>query len=165
MLVSTTNQAGWYGPIKDFVEEDKVIVRKALESFIEDAGASQIRAWRDSIPMLQRVLKTMKTINEGAGVIVDDGTLLEYVLPMEGGRRPDVLVLENGIVVILEFKGKERWDISDVDQAIGYKRDLENYHSICQDGQHPVHAILVMTRRTEPYTEKDGVFIRKNLIN
>ena len=159
MLVSTTNQAGWYGPIKDFVEEDKVIVRRALESFIEDAGASQIRAWRDSIPMLQRVLKTMKTINEGAGVIVDDGTLLEYVLPMEGGRRPDVLVLENGIVVILEFKGKERWDISDVDQAIGYKRDLENYHSICQDGQHPVHAILAMTRRTEPYSEKDGVFI------
>ena len=53
---------------------------------------------------------------------VDDGTLLEYVLPMEGGRRPDVLVLENGIVVILEFKGRERWDISDVDQAIGYKR-------------------------------------------
>ena len=53
MPVSATNQAGWYGPIKDFVEEDKVIVRKALESFIEDAGASQIRAWRDSIPMLQ----------------------------------------------------------------------------------------------------------------
>ncbi len=48
----------------------------------------------------------MKTINEGAGVIVDDGTLLEYKLPMEGGRRPDVLVLENDVVVVLEFKGK-----------------------------------------------------------
>ena len=45
------------GPIKDFVHEDEVIVRRVLESFIEDAGASQIRAWRDSIPMLQRVLK------------------------------------------------------------------------------------------------------------
>ena len=157
--MSTTEQVGWYGPIMDFVEEDRTIVRKALESFIEDAGSSQIRAWRDSIPMLQRVLKTMKTINEGAGVIVDDGTLLEYVLPMEGGRRPDVLVLENGVVVVLEFKGKERWDISDVDQAIGYKRDLENYHSICQDDQHPVHAILVMTRRTETHIEKDGIFI------
>ena len=154
-----TKQAGWYGPIMDFVEEDRTIVRRALESFIEDAGSSQIRAWRDSIPMLQRVLKTMKTINEGAGIIVDDGTLLEYILPMEGGRRPDVLVLENGVVVVLEFKGKERWNISDVDQAIGYKRDLENYHSICQDGQHPVYAILVMTRRIEPYIEKDGVFI------
>ena len=157
--MSTSQQAGWFGPIKDFVEEDRTIVRKALESFIEDAGSSQIRAWRDSIPMLQRILKSMKSINEGAGVIVDDGALLEYVLPMEGGRRPDVLVLENGVVVVLEFKGRDRWDISDVDQAIGYKRDLENYHSVCQDGQHPVHAILVMTRRTEPHKEKDGVFI------
>ena len=152
-------QAGWHGPIKDFVEEDRTIVRRALESFIEDAGSSQIRAWRDSIPMLQRVLKTMKTINEGAGIIVDDGTLLEYKLPMEGGRRPDVLVLENGVVIILEFKGKQNWGISDVDQAIGYKRDIENYHSVCQEGQHPVHAILVMTRRTEKYLEKDGIFI------
>ena len=157
--MSTSQQAGWHGPIMDFVEEDKTLVRKALESFIMDAGKSQIRAWRDSIQMLQRVLKTMKTINEGAGVIVDDGTLLEYKLPMEGGRRPDVLVLENGVVVVLEFKGKDRWDISDVDQAIGYKRDLENYHSICQKGQHPVHAILVMTRRKEAYAEKDGIYI------
>ena len=84
--------------------------------------------------------------------------MLEYVLPMEGGRRPDVLVLENGVVVVLEFKGRDRWDISDVDQALGYKRDLENYHSVCQDGQHPVYAVLVMTRRTD-LTDKDGVFI------
>ena len=157
--MSKSQQAGWHGPIMDFVEEDKSLVRKALESFISDAGKSQIRAWRDSIPMLQRVLKIMKTINQGAGVIVDDGTLLEYKLPMEGGRRPDVLVLENGVVVVLEFKGKDNWDISDVDQAIGYKRDLENYHSICQEEQHPVHAILVMTRREEAYIQKDGIYI------
>ena len=152
-------QAGWSGPIKDFVEEDRLIVRKALENFIQDAGASQVRAWRDSIPMLQGVLKTMKTLNEGAGILVDDGTLLEYVLPMEGGRRPDVLVLENGVVVVLEFKGREFWDISDVDQVLGYKRDLENYHSVCQDGQHPVEGVLVMTRRKKPVLEKDGIYI------
>ena len=109
--------------------------------------------------MLQSVLKTMKTLNEGAGIVVDDGALLEYVLPMEGRRRPDALVLENGVVVVLEFKGRDRWDISDVDQALGYKRDLENYHSVCQDGQHPVYAVLVMTRRTSPVMDKDGVFI------
>jgi len=44
LIVSTTTQAGWSGPIKDFVEEDRLIVRKALETFIEDAGASQVRA-------------------------------------------------------------------------------------------------------------------------
>jgi len=37
-------RVGWHRPIKDFVEEDAVIVRRALELFIENAGASQIRA-------------------------------------------------------------------------------------------------------------------------
>lgn len=46
--MKTTTQAGWSGPIKDFVEEDRLIVRKALETFIHDAGASQVRAWRGS---------------------------------------------------------------------------------------------------------------------
>ena len=56
-------------------------------------------------------------------------------------------------------QGRDRWNISDVDQTLGYKRDLENYHSVCQDGQHPVYAVLVMTRRTSPVMDKDGVFI------
>ena len=97
-------QAGWHGSIKEFFEADKRIVRSALESFIEDAGSSQIRAWRDSIPMIQRVLRSMKDLKQGSGVVVNDGALLEYVLPMEGGRRPDMIVLENGVVLILEFK-------------------------------------------------------------
>ena len=78
---------------------------------------------------------------------------------MEGGRRPDMIVLENGVVLILEFKGKPSWSFSDVDQTLGYRRDLENYHSVCQDGQHPVHAILVLTRSSELPTERDGVRI------
>ena len=63
--MTTTQQAGWYGRIQEFVDEDRTIVRKALETFIEDAGKSQIRAWRDSIPMLQRILKSMKSITFG----------------------------------------------------------------------------------------------------
>ena len=101
-------KAGWSGPIKDLVEDNHLIVREALETFIHDAGASQVRAWRDSIPMLQSVLKTMKTLNEGTGIMVDDGALLEYILPMKGGRQPDVLVLEDGVLVVLGFKGRDR---------------------------------------------------------
>ena len=37
-----TLQAGWSGRIKDFVEEDRLIVRKALENFSEvDAFSDQ----------------------------------------------------------------------------------------------------------------------------
>tara|TARA_Y100001954_G_C15358639_1_gene382870 strand:- start:131 stop:256 length:126 start_codon:yes stop_codon:yes gene_type:complete len=31
-------QAGWSGPNKDFVEEDRFIFCKALENFIQDTG-------------------------------------------------------------------------------------------------------------------------------
>jgi len=150
---------GWHGTIREFIDEDRSTVRKALEQFIDDAGKSQIRAWRDSIPMIQGVLNSMKVLNKNKGAIVDDGTLLEYVLPMEGGRRPDVLVLENGIVIILELKGKHQCNLADIDQALGYKRDLENYHSVCQDAQHPVYTIVVPTRKEDDYTEMDGAFI------
>ena len=57
MTVLGKGVAGWLGTIPQFVDADRKVVRKALEDFIEDAGSSQIRAWRDSIPMLQRVLK------------------------------------------------------------------------------------------------------------
>ena len=75
-LVSPTTQAGWSGPIKDFVEEDRLIVRKALETFIEDAKLLKY-AWRDSF-MLQSVLKTMKTLNEGAGIVVDENARVRF---------------------------------------------------------------------------------------
>jgi len=38
-------QAGWSGPINDFVEENHLIVRKALDTFIEDVGASSTTNW------------------------------------------------------------------------------------------------------------------------
>mgnify|MGYP001212495796 CR=1 FL=1 len=151
--------AGWLGTIPQFVDADRKVVRKALEDFIEDAGSSQVRAWRDSIPMMQTVLSSLKEISRNSGIVVEDGTLLEYRLPMEGGRRPDLIVLENGVVVVLEFKGKPNWKQADVDQAHGYKRDLENYHSVCQGDQHPVHAILVLTRNDDAPVIIDGVHV------
>ncbi len=59
--------------------------------------------------MMQTVLSSLKEISRNSGIVVEDGTLLEYRLPMEGGRRPDLIVLENGVVVVLEFKGKPNW--------------------------------------------------------
>ena len=158
-LLCRKGVAGWIGTIPQFVDADRKVVRKALEDFIEDAGSSQVRAWRDSIPMMQTVLSSLKEISRNSGIVVEDGTLLEYRLPMEGGRRPDIIVLENGVVVVLEFKGKPNWKQADVDQAHGYKRDLENYHSVCQGGQHPVHAILVLTRNDDAPVIVDGVHV------
>ena len=116
-------------------------MRLSLEQFVRDAGLAQKRAWADSIPMLQRECREL---------ITSDGTtahsytaILEYELPLES-RRIDVVVLENGIVVVLELKGKEQPTQADLDQVMAYARDLRAYHEECHE--RPVHAVLVPTR-------------------
>ena len=91
----------WSGSLGNLVEVSPGMILERLESFVPDAGIEQRRAWREEVGVLQA---------QGARVIAQqpsasyDGTVLEYLLPREGGRRPDVLVLQNGRVVVLEFK-------------------------------------------------------------
>jgi hypothetical protein len=47
-------------------------------------------------------------------------------------------VLENGVVVVLELKGKAVPSQADIDQVFAYARDLMAYHRDCAD--RPVHA-------------------------
>ena len=75
----------------------------------------------DSIPMMQTVLSSLKEISRNSGIVVEDGTFWNTGYRWRG-RRPDLIVLENGVVVVLEFKGKPNWKQADVDQAHGYKR-------------------------------------------
>ncbi len=46
-------------------------------------------------------------------------------------RRPDVLLLLGGAVLVLELKGKAVAERVDIDQAAAYARDLRAYHSEC----------------------------------
>lgn len=62
---------------------------------------------------------------------------------MDGGRRPDVVVLAGASVVSLEFKSRADIRQADVDQAAAYARDLSAYH-LASHGR-PVHAVLVLT--------------------
>jgi hypothetical protein len=115
----------------------------SLEDFIKQAGVGQFRAWKSMVPVLQKEFGELLEAKPSAR---NYSALLEYELPREGGRRPDVLVLENGAVVVIEFKEKDRIFRSDIDQANGYARDLRNYHSLCHDVQ--VEPVLVPTRWT-----------------
>jgi hypothetical protein len=56
--------------------------------------------------------------------------ILEYELPRDF-RRPDVIVLERGCVVVVEFKGLLNPSQAALDQALGYARDLAAYHAAC----------------------------------
>ena len=103
-------------------------MRISLQEFLADAGESQVRAWDDSIPRIQVELGEVVEIDELAEQYT---AILEYELPLES-RRPDVVLLVSGAVVVLELKGKAKPEQADLDQAAAYARDLRCYHSTAQ---------------------------------
>ena len=142
---------GWASPWGEFRRASPVLIRGSLEQFIRDASAQQIRAWDDSIPPLQHAVG--EVIDRDASA-TEYSAILEYELPLEH-RRPDVIFLAGGAVLVLEVKGKSRADLADVDQAAGYARDLVAYHAECHE--RPVHPILVLTRHSGRHPDVAGV--------
>jgi Uncharacterized conserved protein (DUF2075) len=144
---------GWESGFPSFESKDSRVIRDALRRFIPDATPEQIRAWDDSIPKLQ--LEFREAIARDARAH-GYSSILEYELPMES-RRPDVVILAGGAVVVLELKGKSWPSQADLDQASAYARDLRCYHRECAD--RPVHAVVVPTRARGDLGSRDGVQI------
>ncbi len=142
---------GWQSDLPTFYGTQPRVVRVRLEEFIRDAGTEQIRAWDASIPWLQRECRELVDAYSAARTYT---AILEYELPRES-RRPDVIILENGVVVVLELKGKDAPSQADIDQVFCYARDLRSYHVECAD--RPVHAVLVPTRAGRTPRTIDGV--------
>ena len=118
----------------------------------QGASTSQREAWTEEL----RVLRT--AFRDAAVARVDVlhwGLVLEYELHLEGGRRPDVVVLTGSEVLTLEFKSTDRILVADLDQTAAYARDLAEYHSESHGKE--VRSILVPTGMTSPVTDIDGV--------
>ena len=144
---------GWQSDFPTFADEEPRVVRISLQEFLADAGESQVRAWDDSIPQIQVEVGEVVEIDE----LADQYTaILEYELPLES-RRPDVVLLVSGAVVVLELKGKAEPEQADLDQAAAYARDLRCYHKHCADRE--VHAVVVPTRAHGYAGVRDGVHI------
>ncbi len=120
--------AGWASALGELVETDGHVVIASLRSFVHDAAEAQMTAWGRSVEILQ---------SDGRTVIAQDaatarhGTILEYLMPREGGRRPDVILLQDAAVLVVEFKNTDRVHVGDIDQVAAYARDLREYHSEC----------------------------------
>ena len=142
---------GWGSDFPRFRRTEARIIRSSLESFIRDASDEQIRAWNASIPQLQHEVGEVVDRDPGAGQYT---AILEYELPMES-RRPDVVLLVRGPVIVLELKGKELASQADVDQASAYARDLQCYHAACEGRR--VVPILVPTRAKGRLGARSGV--------
>jgi phage repressor protein C with HTH and peptisase S24 domain len=123
-------RSGWHSTLGKFVTADPRAVLEDLRRFIKDASPEQVAAWHKSIDLVQ---------DEGRGVIEahptaeSHGSLWEYELPREGGRRPDVILLQDSAILVIEFKNKPHVNVGDIDQVAAYARDLHEYHSECHE--------------------------------
>jgi hypothetical protein len=144
---------GWQSDFPSFRDASPRVVRGRLHDFIRDASDSQIRAWDDSIPKLQHEVGELLVAEPSAAEYT---AILEYELPLDA-RRPDVILLVRGAVVVLELKGKRVPSQADLDQAAAYARDLRGYHRACAD--RPVHAVVVPTGAKGYVGARDGIHV------
>jgi hypothetical protein len=128
-------------------------VRLSLQDFVPDAGPDQLRAWDHWIPDLQTEAGTLVREHAPAREYT---AILEYQLPRDL-RRPDVIVLEQGLVVVLELKGSPAATRAGLDQVLAYARDLRAYHAECHD--RPVVPVLVVSTADAATRVTDGAWV------
>jgi hypothetical protein len=136
---------GWAGSVRDLLSlTDAALLRCLDEHHVGLWGAlpsgSQSQAWRDELSIMRRALQACALARPD--VVLDWGVVFEYELPLEGGRRPDVVVLAGGALIVLEFKSSGLPSQADVDQVTAYARDLSDYHAASHSLK--PHALLVM---------------------
>lgn len=144
---------GWSGDFPTFGSERPRRLREMLVDFLPDAEPEQVKAWDEGLPPIQsEVSKTVSREPKARRY----SALLEYRLPYES-RRPDVILLVTGAVVVIELKGHRDASQAHLDQVSAYARDLANYHGACED--RPVHAVLVPTRARGYQRQECGVHV------
>lgn len=146
-------QVGWDSDLPTFKSTPAKLVIERLGRFVSDATAEQLTAWRKDVPWLQREFNSYLVACPYAS---REWTVLEYELPREF-RRPDVIVLKNGCVVVLELKGYLHASQAALDQVSAYARDLRAYHSYCR--QREVIPILITAGGGTVPTKRDDVWV------
>lgn len=105
---------------------------------------SQVRSWADCFDVLQSVLKDFQL----PGFYI----IFEYILYAENGARPDVILVSDKQVFVLEFKRKDVILEADIAQADMYGRFLTTCHVESRDKE--IITCLVVTELPEDEPEK-----------
>lgn len=144
---------GWQSDLPTFVRASVDVIETALIRFVEQASTEQRRSWQQSIRWLQREYDQCMRERDDASQF---NTILEYELPRDF-RRPDVIVLEGGGLVVLEVKGKSGANAAARDQVGAYARDLAAYHVACAG--RPIVPVVVPADGGHVSRQIDGVWV------
>ena len=142
-------KCGWHGTLKKFLSAGNESILEKLQnhhikSMNEAPGTSQVKAWKKTIIDLKDQIKELVDRNNRSE---NWSLIFEYEIPRESGRRPDVILLAEKDIFILEFKGYNHILQSHVDQVASYSRDIQHYHSESRNYQ--VQPILVLNKFKE----------------
>ena len=133
----------WAGTIEQFKQLDVQFFVKQLLDHVYKTNtndpkiASQKKAWINSFNKLQDLFNRFSNL--------DASLIFEYEILRGGGRRPDVLLLINGYLIVLECKSYNSVSPSEYIQTSLYMRDLEHYHSAIQQSNMQVIGVLLLT--------------------
>ncbi|MED0951967.1 DUF2075 domain-containing protein [Bacillus mobilis] len=134
---------GWAGTIEQFKKLNVQFFVKQLLDHVYKTNTndpkitSQKKAWIDSFNKLQDLFNRFSNL--------DASLIFEYEILRGGGRRPDVLLLINGYLIVLECKSYNNVSPSEYIQTSLYMRDLEHYHSAIQESNMQVIGVLLLT--------------------
>jgi Uncharacterized conserved protein (DUF2075) len=151
--------AGWSGSVESLLNSEQQLLLNALTAHHREllsmgSAASQQDAWREEIDILRAALQDCVRADERAATW---SVILEFELPLEGGRRPDAVLLTGSSIAVLEFKQAAVPTRAAVDQAESYARDIGDYHR--ESHGHPVIPILILTRASQVAVDFDPVVI------
>jgi hypothetical protein len=150
---------GWAGTAADLAA---IGVEALLESLSEHhrqllglaPSFEQLRVWRQEADVLRSALSDAAS----AGADVSGwGVVLEFELPLEGGRRPDAVILANDHVIVVEFKSATKVEQAHLDQVAAYARDLSEYHGATHGRQ--VSPVLALPNVSTPPFSRDDVLV------
>ena len=156
MSLSSINY-GWMGSIADFLTSEDWLetLKSNYQALYQQRPAgTQQQAWLDCKEILRSQFSSLINIRPDSRTWT---LIFEYELPGEGGRRPDVVLLGAGHILVFEFKQKSILSTADLDQVAAYARDLAEYHQ--RSAQNPVAAILIPTLYSKENTTRNDVQI------
>jgi hypothetical protein len=150
---------GWSGSVRTFMDQPQSLIEQSLESHLQgllgfNAAGSQVEAWLEEIEVLKRAFRDLSISKPSC---LEWSVILEYELPLEGGRRPDVIVLGPNKIYVLEFKQDPILQRSSLDQVAAYARDLAEYHS--ESHGFEVLPLLVPTKTVDKSETRDVVSV------
>lgn len=118
----------YFERINNFCTSDFGTIYSAIDHSVDNVSREGLQrgAWDAEI----QILKDCFGDNLCPTIIKDGYIAFEYTIPRLG-KRPDVILLINGIVFVLEFKvGEQSASKSQKNQAIGYAEGLKYFHSM-----------------------------------